>query len=127
MCEHRWFGQKAKIDLDLFLDQEKSIREGAIMHPHFKVGGFLWKEIINLQLFDTEKKVKDFSAAELHKLLYAEPYAVEVPEGKMTYMKNFEGIARKLENAVTVRAEDEASEDDKNAYTKQFKYSICEH
>ena len=128
MCEHcNGLGKKAKIDLDLFLDQEKSIREGAIMHPHFKVGGFLWKEIINLQLFDTEKKVKDFSESELHKLLYAEPYAVEVPEGKTTYMKNFEGIARKLENAVTVRAEDEASEDDKNAYTKQFKYSICEH
>lgn len=128
MCAHcNGLGKTAKVDLDLFLDWEKNIREGAIMHPHYKVGGFMWKEVINLQLFDTEKKLKDFNEAELHKLLYAEPYPVVPPPGKTTYMKTFEGIASKLEQAVAGKGEDEASDEDKNAYTKHFKYSICEH
>lgn len=128
MCSHcNGLGKVAKIDLDLFLDWEKNIREGAILHPHYKVGGFLWKEVINLQLFDTEKKLKDFSEAEQHKLLYADPYPVDVPAGKTTYLKNFEGIVRKLEQAVIGRGDDEASEEDKNAYTRQFKYSACEN
>lgn len=128
MCPHcNGLGKVAKIDLDLFLDWEKTIREGAILHPHYKVGGFLWKEFINLQLFDTEKKLKDFSEAERHKLLYADPYPVDVPAGKTTYLKNFEGIVRKLEQAVIGRGDDEASEEDKNAYTRQFKYSTCDH
>lgn len=87
----------------------------------------MWKEVINLELFDLDKKLKDFNEAELHKLLYAEPYPVVPPAGKMTYMKTFEGIARKLEQAVAGKGEDEASDEDKNAYTKHFKYSICEH
>ena len=45
---------------------------------------------------------------------------------RLTYNRNFEGIARKLEKAVTTRADDESAEEDKNAYTKYFKYELCE-
>ena len=126
MCQHcNGLGKQIKIDLDLFLDKEKSIRDGAITHPHYKVGGFLWKELVSLDVIDVDKPINDFSEEEFHLFLYSEPFAVKGAKEKLTYNRNFEGIARKLEKAVATRADDETSEEDKNAYTKYFNYQIC--
>jgi excinuclease UvrABC ATPase subunit len=128
MCPHcNGLGKQIKIDLDLFLDKEKSIREGAITHPHYKVGSFLWKELISLNVVDVDKPLYVFTDDELHFLLYTEPFPVKGAMEKLTYNRNFEGIARKLENAVTTRADDESAEEDKNAYTKYFNYQLCRH
>lgn len=128
MCPHcNGLGKQIKIDIDLFLDKEKSIREGAITHPHYKAGGFLWKELVSLGVVDSEKPLKDFSESELNLLLYSEPFTIKNAKEKLAYNRNFEGIARKLEKAVATRADDEASEEEKNAYTKYFKYKSCEY
>src|SRR3989339_11544 len=127
MCPHcNGLGKQIKIDLDLFLDKEKSIRDGAISHPHYKVGGFLWKELVSLDVVDSEKPLKEFSDDELKLLLFSEPFQIKNAKEKLTYNRNFEGIARKLEKAVTTRADDETAEEDKNAYTKYFNYQPCE-
>ncbi len=127
MCPHcNGLGKQIKIDLDLFLDREKSIREGAVTHPHYKTGGFLWKELISLNVVDVDKPLKKFSEDELNLFLYSEPFAIKGAKEKLTYNRNFEGIARKLEKAVTTRADDETAEENKNAYTKYFDYQPCE-
>ncbi len=126
MCPHcNGLGKQIKIDLDLFLDKTKSIGEGAITHPHYKVGGFLWKELISLGVVNTEKPLKDFLDEELNLFLYSEPFLVQNSKEKLAYNRNFEGIARKLEKAVITRADDEADDNEKNTYTKYFKYEPC--
>lgn len=128
MCPHcHGLGKQIKIDLELFLDMEKSISEGAINHPHYKPGGFLWKELVSLGVVDADKPLKNFSAEEMDLFLYSEPFPIKNSKEKLAYNRNFEGIARKLEKAVTTRADDESSEDEKNAYTKYFKYQVCEN
>ena len=104
----------------------RSIRGGAITHPHYKPGGFLWKELVLLNVVDAEKPLKDFSDEELQFLLYAESFQIKNAKEKLTYNRTFEGIARKLEKAVTTRADDETAEEDKNAYTRYFTYQSCE-
>lgn len=127
MCQHcNGLGKQIKIDLDLFLDKEKSIREGAITHPHYKIGGFLWKELISVNVVDVDKPLKDFSDEEFQMFLFSEPFALKDVKEKLTYNRNFEGIARKLEKAVTQRADDESTDDEKNAYTKYFNYQLCQ-
>ena len=126
MCPHcHGLGKVAKIDLSLFLDMEKSIREGGILHIHYKPGSFLWNELINLQVVDTEKKLKDFTPEELNMLLYSEPFKIQGSKEKLSYNRNFEGLARKLERSMAEKGEDEASEEDKNAYLRFFKYENC--
>jgi excinuclease UvrABC ATPase subunit len=126
MCPQcRGLGKNVRIDLDKFIDREKTIREGAITHPHYKIGGYLWREMMTMELFDVDKKLKDFSAQELTKLLYAEPFAVTNAKQKLTYSKNFEGIVRKLEKAAFAKADDELPEEEKNAYSKYFLYAEC--
>ncbi len=128
MCPHcNGLGKQIKIDLDLFLDKEKSIRKGAVTHPHYKVGGFLWKELISLNVVDVDKPLNAFTDEELHFFLYTEPFSVVGAKEKLAYNRNFEGIARKLEKAVTTRADDESADEEKNAYTKYFNYQFCEH
>jgi excinuclease ABC A subunit len=126
MCPHcNGLGKQIKIDLDLFLNKEKSIYEGAISHPHYRVGGYLWKELLSMEVVEVKKPLCEFSDEELNFLLYSEPFTVENSKEKLAYKRNFEGIARKLEKAVTARADDETAEDEKNGYTKYFKYQPC--
>ncbi|MBP1673440.1 MAG: UvrABC system protein [Bacteroidetes bacterium] len=128
MCPHcNGLGKQIKVDIDLFLEKDKTIKEGAITHPHYKVGSFLWKELISLGLLDVEKPINQYTEEELHFLLYSESFAVEGAKEKLSYNRNFEGIARKLEKAVANRADDESSEEEKNSYTKYFTYKTCEH
>ncbi|MHC1706588.1 MAG: ATP-binding cassette domain-containing protein [Bacteroidales bacterium] len=127
MCPHcKGLGKQIKIDLDLFLDKNKSLSEGAITHPHYKPGGFLWKELLASEIFDKDLKLQDFSEEELHKLLYSEPFPIKDAREKLSYNRKFEGIVSKLENAVSGRADDEAGEEDKNAYSRFFIYSNCD-
>jgi excinuclease UvrABC ATPase subunit len=126
LCPHcNGLGKQIKVDLDLFLNKEKSIREGAITHPHYKPGSFLWKELATLDVVNADKPLKDFLADELQLLLYSEPFLIKGSKEKLAYNRTFEGIARKLEKAVSSRADDEADDEDKNAYTKYFSYQPC--
>ena len=128
VCPHcNGLGKQIKLDLDLFLDRQKSIREGAITHPYYNVRGFLWKELVSLAVVDVNKPMSNFSEDELQLLLYSEPFPVKGSKEKLAYNKTFEGIARKLEKAVNSRADDESSEDEKNAYTRYFNYQPCEN
>ncbi|MES0491684.1 MAG: hypothetical protein ABUK01_16930 [Leptospirales bacterium] len=118
-------GKKVRVDIDLFIDKEKSIRDGAITHPNYKIHGYLWRELIALELFDVDKKLKDFTDKELNSLLYSEPFAINDSKKKLTYSKNFEGIARKIEKGVAGKAEDESPDEKKDAYRKYIIYSDC--
>jgi excinuclease UvrABC ATPase subunit len=126
MCPQcRGLGKKVSMDLDLLLDKNKSLREGAIVHPECKLGGWFWREIVSIDLFDPDKKLKDFSKEELDTLLYTEPIPITKKHGAGTYAKNYEGIARRLERTFTEKAEDELPEDEKDAYKRYFIYSEC--
>lgn len=126
MCPNcHGLGKRIQVDTDLFLNRSLSLRTGAINHPHYKVGGFMWRELIALELFDNDKPLINFTEDELNRLLYSEPFTLSVKQRAGLYSKNFEGIARKLERAVSTKAEDEADEDDKDAYSRYFVYTQC--
>lgn len=126
MCpDCKGLGKQIKVDIDLLINKEKSIAEGAIDHPDYKVGGWQWRELGAIGLFDTNKKVKDFSKTELDDLLYAEGIPVDKIHGAGTYTKKFEGVARKLERIYLKKAPEELNEGRKNAYQKYFTYAEC--
>ena len=126
MCPHcHGLGKQIQVDINMLLDKEKSIYEGAVIYPGMQVGSWFWRELTSIDLFDVHKKLKDFTEAELHKLLYTEPILINKKHGTGTYSKTYEGIARKLEKSVKGKAEDEAPEEEKDAYKKYIVYSDC--
>jgi excinuclease UvrABC ATPase subunit len=127
MCpDCKGLGKRITVDVDRLIDKEKTIREGAINHPDHKVGGWNWREMVAVDLFDVDKKLKDFSEKELNYFLYAKAIPIEKNHGAGTYSKKFEGIVRKLERVYVNKAQDELSEARKDAYQKYFIYSDCD-
>ncbi|MDD5096303.1 MAG: excinuclease ABC subunit UvrA [Candidatus ainarchaeum sp.] len=127
MCEQcKGLGKRIRVDVDKLIDKEKTIREGAVNHPDYKVGGWTWRELVSIDLFDVDKKLKDFTAKELGDFLYARAIPVQKKHGVGTYTKNFEGVVSKLERLHINKAQDNLSEARRNAYTKYFIYSDCD-
>lgn len=82
MCETcDGLGQMMALNLDKAFDYTKSINEGAVLLPDGKVGGWGWKVITKSERFDNDKKLSDFSEAEMHELLHGEPVKVDVGGG----------------------------------------------
>lgn len=127
MCPYcKGLGKKIKVDSGLLLDKTKSIRNGAITHPDYKLDGWNWRELMVCNLFDVEKPLQEYSKDELEKLLYAENIPIERKHGAGVYHKFFEGIARKLERYYIEKSEDELPETRKDAYQKYFLYLDCD-
>ena len=74
-------GQMMGLNLDRALDRSKSLNEGAILLPDYKVRGWGWKVTIKSGLFDNDKKISDFGEKEIHALLHSEPLKVDVGGG----------------------------------------------
>lgn len=121
------FGKKIEVDVNLLIKWNWSIRQGAIDHPDYRVGGWNWREMVAIKLFDVDKSLSDFSKEELNDLLYAQGIPVDKKHGAGTYTKNYEGIIRKLERLYINKGEDTLSSARKNAYLKYFVAKKCDH
>ena len=128
MCPHcQGLGKEVKIDLDIFLDKEKSLRDGALLHPNYKQNSYLLKELLKYGIFDNDKPLKDWSDEELHKLLYSEPIDLDKSKTGLSYNRYHEGIVTKLERSIIEKAIDEKGEEEQNARDRFFTYRVCEH
>lgn len=128
MCPHcQGLGKVVKIDLELFLDKEKSLREGAIRHPIYKHNSYMLKELMQFGLFDNDKPLKDWSPEELHKLLFSEPIELGKEQTGLTYKRFHEGIVTKLERAAMERGDDEKDTEEQSARDRFYRFQTCPH
>lgn len=127
MClDCKGLGQRVKADVKSLIDYNRTFREGSIKHPDYKVGGWMWREIVAMGIFDPDKKIKNYSKEELEELLYAKAIPVEKKHGAGVYTKNFKGIARRLERYYLKKPVDQMSESRRDAYSKYFIQDTCE-
>jgi excinuclease UvrABC ATPase subunit len=93
MCpECEGIGKTVQPDLEKFLDRSKSLNGGAILHPEFKIGKWMWKMYPLSGLFDNDKPIKDYTDAELYALLYGAD--VKVSAGG--YGTKYEGLVERF-------------------------------
>jgi excinuclease UvrABC ATPase subunit len=97
MCpECNGIGRKIGVDLDIFLDTSKSLNEGAILFPDYAVGAWDWTICTQSGLFDNDKKLDDYTDAEMEQLLYGKPYKVETTMAGKPFNLTFEGVISKF-------------------------------
>lgn len=118
-------GERIRIDTELLLDRAKSVYDGAIGHPDYRVGGWRWREMTALGLFDVHKRLNDYSGEELHTLLYAKGIPVEKPHGSGAYTKIWEGVVTKLERLHVKQPDGPTGVDRQNAYQRYFLRAVC--
>ncbi|MBT3274371.1 MAG: excinuclease ABC subunit UvrA, partial [Spirochaetales bacterium] len=126
MCPScKGLGKRVRADADLLLDRSKSIREGAICHPEYKVGGWNWRDLTAIDLFDRDTPIAEWKQDEIDKLLYTETIPISRPDGAAVYAKNFEGIARRLERLYTQKGDVDSTDQKKDAYRRFFINTEC--
>ncbi|GAA3163465.1 excinuclease ABC subunit UvrA [Nonomuraea salmonea] len=90
-CEGR--GTVNDLDLTQLYDDSKSISEGAITVPGYKVDSFWTVRVFTASgLVDPDKPIRDFTKKELNDFLYGEPMKVKVDGVNLTY----EGLIPKI-------------------------------
>jgi excinuclease UvrABC ATPase subunit len=93
MCpECEGIGKTVQLDLDKLLDRSKSLNDGAILHPEFKVGKWMWKMYPLSGLFDNDKPIKDYTEQELYALLYGADIKVSWGE----FGSKYEGLVERF-------------------------------
>jgi excinuclease UvrABC ATPase subunit len=126
MCpDCKGIGQMISMDVDRLIRWEKTIREGAVDHPDYRVGGWHWREIMAMDLFPVDTPLRDFSERDRQRFLYAEAIPVEKRHGAGIYTKNFEGVVRKLQRLHLNKPEEQLSKPRRSAYEKYFVQQEC--
>jgi excinuclease UvrABC ATPase subunit len=97
MCpECNGIGRKIGVDLSVFLDDSKSLNEGAILYPEYALESWGWSILTQSGLFDTDKKLVDYTDEEMNLLLHSKPYKVKVEMAGKPMNMTFEGIIDKF-------------------------------
>jgi excinuclease UvrABC ATPase subunit len=93
-CEGR--GTVSDIDLTQLFDDSKSLAEGAITIPGYKVDGWWTVRIFTESgLLDPDKPIRRYTKKELHDFLHREPTKVKVNGVNLTY----EGLIPKVQKS----------------------------
>lgn len=94
MCpECEGIGRTVQLDLNELLDRSKSLNGGAIRHPDFKVGSWMWKLYSLSGLFDNDKPIEQFTESEEQTLLYGADLRVSFGE----FGSQYEGLVERFE------------------------------
>lgn len=100
MCSHcEGLGKTETIDIERLLDKNKSLNEGAICFPTFEPGGWRLTRYIHSGFFDNNKKLKDYSAEEMERLLYADGIKVTNPAPEWHKTSLYEGLIPRIERS----------------------------
>jgi excinuclease UvrABC ATPase subunit len=116
MCpECEGIGKTVQLDMDKFLDRSKSLNGGAILHPEFKVGKWMWKMYPMSGLFDNDKPIKDYTEDELQALLYGADLKVSWGE----FGSKYEGLVERF-TRMYIKKDAAAMSDRNRAVFEQF-------
>ena len=116
MCpECEGIGKTVQLDLEKFLDRSKSLNGGALLHPEFKVGKWMWKTYPTSGLFDNDKPIADYDDEELHALLYG----AEVAGFRGEYNSKYEGLVERF-TRMYIKKDAAAMSDRNRAVFEQF-------
>ncbi|MFF7177381.1 ATP-binding cassette domain-containing protein [Streptomyces sp. NPDC008121] len=95
-------GRVTDLDLTQFYDESKSINEGAITVPGYKVGSWFVRIFAGSGFVDPDRAVRDYTETERHDFLHREPTKVKVDGINVTY----EGLVPKVRRSVLSKDED---------------------
>jgi excinuclease UvrABC ATPase subunit len=100
MCpECEGLGRVSVVDVDALVDREKSLNDGAITFPGYQSGGWAVRAYAESGFFSPDKKVRDFTKAELERFLYGPDTKVKISGINLTY----QGLVDRITKAYLVK------------------------
>ncbi|MFI9203888.1 ATP-binding cassette domain-containing protein [Streptomyces sp. NPDC053048] len=87
-------GQAVALDLDRMLDRDKSLDEGAVLFPEYKVGSPDWQIWARSGRLDPAKPLRDYSDEEMRELLHGSGgEKITLTTKNSTFQTHYEGLA----------------------------------
>ena len=97
MCpECNGLGRQMGANMDLFLDESKSLNEGAILFPEYAPQTWGWNILHESRFFDMDKKIADYTREEKDLLLYGKAQKISLKIGARTINITYEGVTKKF-------------------------------
>lgn len=96
-CEGLGFIQS--VNINVLIDKNKSLNEGAIKFPTFQPGGWRLTRYTLSGYFDNDKKLKDYNNQEWETLLYATEHKPKKPSKEWGKTVRYEGLVPRIEKA----------------------------
>ncbi|MFF7243446.1 excinuclease ABC subunit UvrA [Embleya sp. NPDC008237] len=85
-------GRTVRLNLDALIDPTRSIRDGAIRHPGFAVGGWQWQLYANHGLYPTDVPVREFTDEQWRLFLRGTGAKVEIVNSNGRHRIDYEGL-----------------------------------
>ncbi|MYS83558.1 excinuclease ABC subunit UvrA [Embleya scabrispora] len=85
-------GRTVRLNLDALIDPSRSIRDGAIRHPGFAVGGWQWQLYANHDLYPADVPVREFGDEQWRLFLYGTGAKVEIVNNNGRHHIDYEGL-----------------------------------
>ncbi|PKD98628.1 ATP-binding cassette domain-containing protein [Macrococcoides caseolyticum] len=95
-------GYVEDIDLNELLHFDRSLNEDAIKFPSFAPNTWRGKRYLNTGLFDNDKKLKDYSKAEMDTFLYQEPIKLKNPPSNWPKTAKYEGLIHRFRRSFLI-------------------------
>jgi len=89
-------GRTLQVEESLLLNEEKSLRQGAIRHRTWKVGGRYWNIIVAVDRFDLDKPLHLFTEEERYALLYQPPTDFQNRTSGFVQSFSYEGVISRI-------------------------------
>ena len=118
-------GQVSTLDLNVLIDREKSLNEGAIQFPTFAVGSWPWNIFACSGFFDTDKKLRDYTADEWDKLVDGTDAKVKLTSAAGTVNATYEGLIPKFKRLYLSKNTDQMASHLRTALEKIVTYAPC--
>lgn len=126
MCpECSGVGQVVQFDVDKLLDRSKSLNEGAILFPVFKVGSWYLNTYTYSGLFDNDKRLADYTPAEWDTLLHGTESKIVYHTKGGDIESDYEGLLPKLTRLYLKRDSSEMSDAKRETLDRFLSYSEC--
>lgn len=89
-------GRAVKVNVNKVIDKSKSLNEGALLPSDWYVGGRQWSIVKASGYFNMNKKVQDYDAEDLDRLLYAPPEMLQSVSGEFIDRWTFQGVVHRI-------------------------------
>lgn len=118
-------GQVVQFDVDKLLDGSKSLNEGAILFPVFKVGSWYLNTYTHSGLFDNDKWLADYTPEERNTLLHGKESKIVYRTKGGDLESDYEGLLPKLTRLYLKRDSSEMSDAKRETLDRFLTYDEC--
>ena len=89
-------GRAVEVNVEKVIDKSKSLNQGALLPSDWYVGGRQWSIVKASGYFDMDKKLQDYDAQELDRILYAQPEMLQSVSGEFIDRWTFQGVVHRI-------------------------------